>query len=281
MLSALSIQRAWRRQLASVDRQNVANVRAISVAIDQEIDNTTAALDVLGALHALDAPDLAAFDSLASRLIVRRPDWSAVILSDLSGRVLAVTPAAGGTDERVGAAEDWARKVEATKKPFVSNMFEIPGTRGHFMMVAIPVVRGNRVTMALAAQLRSDSFGAILRQQQAPPDGVVAVVDGAHRIVARSKQEESIVGSTASNAFIAISAQMTEGSWRTEDRDGVPVYSAFSRSPHGLTVGLRCRARKWTDRSAASSGSSPPCGSRCSASAPALGWFSATSSCAP
>ena len=29
VLSALSIQRAWRRQLANVDRQNVATVRAI------------------------------------------------------------------------------------------------------------------------------------------------------------------------------------------------------------------------------------------------------------
>jgi len=29
VLSALSIQRAWRRQLANVDRKNVATVRAI------------------------------------------------------------------------------------------------------------------------------------------------------------------------------------------------------------------------------------------------------------
>src|SRR5471032_1417411 len=120
VLSALSIQRAWRRQLANVDRQNVATVRAISVAVDQEIENTTAALDVLGSLHALDTPDLTAFDSLASRLIVRRSDWSAVILSDLSGRVMAVTPAAEGTAQRAGVAEGWARTVASTKKPVVS-----------------------------------------------------------------------------------------------------------------------------------------------------------------
>src|SRR5471032_3152339 len=107
VLSALSIQRAWRRQLANVDRQNVATVRAISVAIDQEIENTTAALDVLGALHALDAPDLAAFDSLANRLIVRRPDWSSIILSDPTGRLLAVTPQPNSTVQIAGLPTGW------------------------------------------------------------------------------------------------------------------------------------------------------------------------------
>ena len=239
VVSVLSIQRTWRRQLANVDRQNVANVRAISGAIDQEIENTTAALDVLGALHALDAPDLAAFDSLANRLIVRRPDWSSIILSDLTGRLLAVTPQPNATAQSTGLPTGWAGEVAATKKTVISKMFEVPGTPGHFVMVAIPVVRNGGVTLALAAQLRSDSFSAILRQQQAPPNGVVIVVDAAHRFVARSKQEDTLVGTTASDAFIAISGRMSEGSWRTETRDGVPVYSAFSRSADtGLTVGL-------------------------------------------
>src|SRR5919206_4498689 len=80
LLSALSLQRAWKRQRANIDRQNVATARAISVAIDTEVETTTAALDVFGALHALDVPDIAAFDSLARRLIVRQRDWSAIIL---------------------------------------------------------------------------------------------------------------------------------------------------------------------------------------------------------
>ena len=88
VLSAISIQRTWRRQLANVDRQNIATARAVSVAIDTQIETTTAALDVFGALHALDVPDIPAFDSLARRLIVRQPDWSALLLADLNGRVL-------------------------------------------------------------------------------------------------------------------------------------------------------------------------------------------------
>ncbi len=92
VLSVVSIQRTWRRQLANVDRQNIATARAISVAVDTQIETTTAALDVFGALHALDVPDLAAFDSLARRLIVRQPNWSALLLADLNGRVIGVAP---------------------------------------------------------------------------------------------------------------------------------------------------------------------------------------------
>ena len=93
--------------------------------------------------------------------------------------------------------------------------------------------------MALGARVRADAFGALLRQQQAPPNGVVALVDPAYRIIARSKQEEGFVGTRAPDSFIDIASRMSEGSWTTELRDGVPVYSSFSRSAlTGLTVGL-------------------------------------------
>src|SRR3982074_3694330 len=73
VLSVISIQRTWRSQLANVDRQNIATARAISVAIDTQIETTTAALDVFGALHALDRPDNPAFVRLPRPLLLRAP----------------------------------------------------------------------------------------------------------------------------------------------------------------------------------------------------------------
>jgi signal transduction histidine kinase/CheY-like chemotaxis protein len=239
ILSVLSIQRAWRRQLANVQQQNVATVRAISVAVDQEVASSAAALDVLGRLHALDVPDVTAFDNLAGRLIVGRPDWSAIILSDLSGHVLAGAPTMDSHTPLGGQPMDWARQVAANGSTVVSPMYELNGATGHFLMVGIPVIRDGVVTMALGARVRSESFSALLRQQQAPPNGVVAVVDSGHRLVARSKQEDAYIGTSAGNAFVEITSRLAEGSWTTETKEGVPAYSAFSRSPRtGLTVGL-------------------------------------------
>jgi len=238
VLSVLSIQRTWRRQLANVDRQNVATARAVSVAIDTEVETTTAALDVFGALHALDVPDVPAFDSLARRLILRQPDWSALLLSSLDGRVLAVAPE-GDVDEAASFATGWAQKVAATKKPMVSVLFEMPGVAGHFVMIAVPIVRDGRVTLALGARVRADSFGAVLRQQQVPPNGAVALVDANNRFVARTKLEESYVGTSVPQAFIEIVSRTPEGSWQADTREGTPVYAAFSRSAlTGLTVAL-------------------------------------------
>src|SRR3954451_9107199 len=133
LVSVLSIQRTWRRQLSSTERQNVATARAVSVAIDTQIETSTAALDVFGALHALDVPDIPAFDSLARRLIVRQPDWSALLLADLHGRVIAVAPQ-GDVDEAGSFATGWAQAVAATGKPVVSRLFDMPGVAGHYIM---------------------------------------------------------------------------------------------------------------------------------------------------
>jgi signal transduction histidine kinase/ActR/RegA family two-component response regulator len=238
VLSVISIQRSWRRQLANVDRQNIANARAVSVAVDTKIETTTAALDVFGALHALDLPDVPAFDNLAQRLIGRQPDWSALVLADTHGRVIAVTPHAD-VNEAGAVPAGWAQTVAEARVPIVSNMFDVPGIHGHFLMVAVPIIRDGRVTLALGARVRADSLGAVLRKQEAPPNGAVALVDASHVIVARSKLEENYVGTKAPQAFIDVSSRQPEGSWRTDTLDGVPVYAAFSRSAlTGLTVGL-------------------------------------------
>jgi signal transduction histidine kinase/CheY-like chemotaxis protein len=238
VLSAISIQRTWRRQLANVDRQNIATARAISVAIDTQIETTTAALDVFGALHALDVPDIPAFDNLASRLIVRQPNWSALLLAELNGRVLAVAPA-GDVDKIASFGTGWAQAVAKTQKSVVSTMFEVPGLTGHFVMIAVPIVRDGKVTLALGARVRADSLGAILRQQQSPPNGAVVLVDAGHTIVARTKLEDDYVGTKAPQTFVDLTSRMNEGSWQTETREGTHVYAAFSRSTlTGLTVGI-------------------------------------------
>jgi hypothetical protein len=44
----------------------------------------------------------------------------------------------------------------------------MPGLPGHFVVIAIPVVRDAKVTLVLGALVRADAFSAILRRQQTP-----------------------------------------------------------------------------------------------------------------
>jgi signal transduction histidine kinase/ActR/RegA family two-component response regulator len=238
LLSAASLQRAWRRQRANIDRQNITTARAISVAIDTEVEKTSAALDVFGTLHALDVPDLAAFDNLARRLIVRQHDWSSIILADAADHVLAAFPD-GDSDVSRSPAAGWAHTVIATGLPLVSNLFTLANVPGHFVMIAVPVIRDGHAKLALGARVRSDSLSAILRAQQTPPNVVVALVDTSNRIVARSAREIAYVGTEARPALKAVATGTSEGSWETVSREGVPTYAAFSRSAkNGLLVAI-------------------------------------------
>src|SRR5262249_658822 len=223
LLAAFSVQRAWRRQLANVDRQNVATVRAISVAVDQHIDRTTSALDVLGELHALDSPDCAPFGNAASGILPYQAHWSAVLLADPSGRVIDGVP-----DQSDGAAHvdgaPWARATAAKAATTVSNLFTLPRGSGHYVMVATPVIRQGQVRLVLGARVDSRSFGAILRQQEAPPNGAVAIVDADHRVVSRNVEEEQYVGTEVTQAFVDATAARPTAPWRTTMRDGRPTY---------------------------------------------------------
>jgi signal transduction histidine kinase/ActR/RegA family two-component response regulator len=237
--AAWSIQRVWRRQLANVDRQNISTVRAISTAVDQEVENTTAALDVIGELHALDAPDTPAFESLATRLIPYQQNWASILLADADGRIVDGVPDRLDGNARAGGVH-WARAAARENRAIVSDLFELPGGPEHFVIIAVPVVRQGRVARVLAARVRTHGFSALLRQQQPlPTNGAVALIDGQHRVVARSKEEESYVGTVATQSFIDVSRQTSEGAWHAVSREGTENYAAFSRSARtGLTVGL-------------------------------------------
>jgi signal transduction histidine kinase len=236
VLAGLSVQRAWRRQLSNVDNQNIATVRAISVAIDQYLEKTTAALDVLGELHALDVPDLDAFESLASRILPYQPQWSAILLADPNGRLLDGVPDSSISGDN-GA--DWARAAAANRKTTVSSLFELPNMPGRFVIVATPVVRHGVVTSVLGARVRSEGLTALLRQQQIAPNAIVTLVDADNRITARTQDEKKFVGTSATQAFVDVRTRMAQGAWRPVMRDGRPAYAAFSRSPvSGFTVSL-------------------------------------------
>jgi signal transduction histidine kinase len=238
VLAPLSVQRQWRRQLVNVDRQHVAIVRAISVAIDQHVDRTTAALDVLGELHALDAPDYASFENLASRILPYQSKWSAILVADTQGNLLDGVPDRGDGEAKVDGLP-WARATAAKRTATVSSLFELPGEPGYFVIIGTPVVRDNRVTFVLGARVSARGFGDILRQQDAPPNGAVAVIDASQKIIARNAEEDQYVGTPPTQAFIDQSRTVDTLAWRTTMRDGRPTYAAFTRSPRtGLLTAL-------------------------------------------
>jgi PAS domain S-box-containing protein len=228
--------RGWHQQIALADRQNVEQARAISAAVDHDIEATLAALNAVASLDAVVAPEPVAFARLAARLTQQQPAWQTLLLVEPSGRILATSGRSEAS--RALASTDWVRVVVSSGRPLISNLLEDPATRRHFVLVAVPVRRDNAIAAVLGVELERESISAIL-QRQAPQDGVVTLIDGERRIIARTRGEGEYVGGRPSAEFLAASERMSEGSWRDVLLEGAPAYAGLSRSPlTGWTIGV-------------------------------------------
>jgi PAS domain S-box-containing protein len=238
LFAGLLILMSWQQQRTMVDHQNVDTARAISVAIDKELESTINALDVLASVDVLQFRNLRAFNQLALRLMPREPGWHAVVLVDPSGHVL-VNTAAPGAEPATPPTMDWVGTVLATARPTVSSLFEEPDTGRYFVIVGVPVVENGTLQLVLGAQIRSSVLSDVLRRQKVPPNGVVTLIDRTQRIIARTRGEDLYVGKLPSENFRAAATRMTEGSWRGKLLEGVFSYSSLSRSAlTGWTIGI-------------------------------------------
>jgi signal transduction histidine kinase len=229
------VPRFWKQQLALIDRQNIEQARAISVAVDEEVEATIASLNVLALLEPIDAP-AGAFADLSARVLPLHPGWHALRLIDRSLRVVATA----GPQETIRLhSPDWANEIFRTGRPAVSAAVQDPDTNLWMVNIGVPVIRGGTVTYVLGARIDTGSFGAILKRQQLAAGGVVGLLDGTPRLIARSVNEDRFVGRPPNPDFVERTRADSEGSLRSATLEGVDSYSAWRRSQTtGWTVGI-------------------------------------------
>ena len=115
--------------------------------------------------------------------------------------------------------------------------------------VDVPVFRDGKVVYALSVGVLPERFRAILSGQQLPPGWIGAVFDTTGTVVARTQEHERFVGGKGAPALVERMALAAEGTLETVTLEGIPVVSAFSRSPlTGWTVALGIPRRDFTER---------------------------------
>jgi signal transduction histidine kinase/ActR/RegA family two-component response regulator len=235
--AAWVVWRSWAQHAAVIDAQNIEQARAILVAVDQEIEATFASLNVLMLLDPIDAPDKQQFEQIASRVLPLHPGWQSIQLIDPSLQVLAST--SGTSSDALAPDPEWVHEVIASGRPSISGVMRDPASGQAVVSLGVPVRRGGRLKYVLGARVYARMFGDILQRQKTPADGVAVLMDHKLVIAARTRNEGRYVGEPALPEFQARSARTPEGSWRTIMREGIPAYSAWSRSPlTHWTVGI-------------------------------------------
>jgi signal transduction histidine kinase len=234
LLAAWLTRTSGVQQRALIDAQNIEKARAVSAAIDLEVERTMGGLAALSTLEPIDSADPAHFTAIASRMLPIHPAWQAVRLIDPSLRVVAATDAPAAL---VGST-DWVSEIFRTGRGSVSTLRR--SASGEWVLnVGVAVERAGKVRYVLAARLRAAALTESLRRQLAPEGGVLTLLDAEQTILARTRNDDRFVGRQPTADFVERARRDPSGSWKTVLLEGTPAYSAWYRSPStGWTVGL-------------------------------------------
>ncbi|WP_229418015.1 ATP-binding protein [Massilia sp. Root351] len=245
----------YTRERAQLLASTVGQARAIMAAVDAGFRSTEAALQALSTSHQLERGDLAGFHARAVEA-QRQMEADGVILIDAGGNLLMSTRRAYGEPLPKLGPTPLLKRILATGRPGVSNLFPAPVGGQLMYTIGVPVRRDGAIAMSLNATASPVQLAALLAARKLPDSWRTAIIDGSGKIAARSHDIARFAGRPTTPALLRQLELADEGGFETTTLDGIPVYTVYSRSPDSrwsvalgipldeLTAGLR-RSLAW------------------------------------
>lgn len=239
-LAALGV---WNLHAASEYRQREQQrsmldlARALSSAVDAELDGTVATLSSMARSPALAAGNIRDFYAIAVQQARSQNEWLSVILSDADGNMLFRTNAPYGAAPAPVADPASLQQVLALRRPVVGHIAR--GKSGKFAVpVRIPVSDGAGRLYALTAVVRPDRIERVIARQRAPAGSVLGVMDATGSLVARSRP--TVLGGPPSPTLVRLMRTGgPENVGVTTTLEGDDVVTAYTRLSHyGWTVAV-------------------------------------------
>lgn len=232
VLTATIVFQSYERAEDAAAEQVLRVTRGTLVAVDRELHNQIAALEVLALAPALHVGgELENFRADAERFLTRFPVGTAIAVANAAGTQLFNTYA--GVLPTLVRPEvlDSVAAVFAGGGPQVSNVYISRRTGEPTFTVSVPVVRNGEVVYALAFNPPRETFSEMLRQLELPDGWVLAVLDRvAHHIARRPALAQNAITS-ASDSLKAELATASERLTETTSLEGTRVLTGFTRSP--------------------------------------------------
>ncbi len=204
--------------------------RALTLAVDRELETSLRALEALAASLYLDSGDLRSFYEHLQRVVPTQPRWRAVLLTDANGAVqLVSTQPLGAPARRPITDREYFRELVATRKPVFSELVldRSPQAVPTIMMM-VPVLRQGELRYALGASLDLNALSGFQAAHTLPADWTATILDKNGTVLARSREPEAWFGRAASPA---LRRGAGAPALATGDDGGVPSYLA-----HGQTA---------------------------------------------
>ena len=239
LLGLWSLHTAGQYQQREQERAMLDLARALSSAVDAELDGTVSTLASMARAPAVGAGDLPAFYDIARRQSATQPEWLAVILTDAGGNILFRTTSPFGAAGGRIADPDSLQQLLAVQKPLVGHVARGPRGRAAFP-VRVPVRDQAGRLYALTGVIQPGRILRVIERQQALPGSVIVVMDASGAIVARlPHHEETVAGPPSASLAKLIRSRAPEGNGATTTLEGKAVTTAYTRlSRYGWSVAV-------------------------------------------
>jgi signal transduction histidine kinase/ActR/RegA family two-component response regulator len=237
LLGIWSIHVASEYRHREQERAMLDLARALSSAVDAELDSSVAALSTLAQSPPMLAGDIRALYELARFQAKSQPDWLGVFLSDQDGATLFRTNVPFGEPAPGPVDPISLRQTLSLHRPMAGRIVRGAGGRAA-VPVRIPVTDSHGRNYVLSAVVRPDRILRVIERQRAPADSVIAVADAYDNIVARSINQERFVTKHITRALQELMRKNgLEGAGPTHTLEGDAVATAYSSmSRYGWTV---------------------------------------------
>lgn len=239
LLGVWNIQASSEHRVREQERALLDLARALASAVDAELDGTVGALSSMAGTPAMRSGDLPALYELARQQVQVQPEWLGVVLTDADGKMLFRTMAPYGSAPVAPADPASLREALALRRPVIGRIARGAGGRA---AVPVRIVAGDAHgrLFVLTAVIRPTRILRVVERQHAPAGSVIAVLDTARAVVARSLNQEQSLGKPPSPSLMALMQRGgPENAGTTTSVEGLPVTTAYTTvSRYGWTVAV-------------------------------------------
>jgi len=236
-LASATILRTVDDERARIQRDVKERAENLLREVDRQIASIQGELQVLAVSPSLQTGNFAAFDHHMREALKIR--GTSIALHDTRAQQLLSTTRPFGDPLPYETNSEMLDRVVETGQPQISDLIIGAVLARPILTVGVPVRRDGRVAYVLAMGLGPEILSALLNEQNLPPDWSAGIFDRNGLIVAHNRGLDRFIGQPAMPALRAQIAKGPEGWFPSITKEGVPVYSAFRRSPiSGWTVAI-------------------------------------------
>jgi hypothetical protein len=229
VMAGLISYMAWDHR-ASVDARYLERVRAMSIAVDTELEGSIRVLRALSLAPEIDLRHPEAFVERLGRYQSTQPLWTVIALGDPEWKNVVAVGRDGRGAPHPTIEPRTLMQIAQTRKPSVSTL--IRTVEKHYeTQVTVPVIRDGVMTGILMVSIDPRAWLQLLNEYPSIPGSTMVLLDQDGAIIARTLNHETWVGTRPEGTFRQSWRETMEGTNRSKGLEGQTFYSAYSRSP--------------------------------------------------